>query len=113
MESAISLLSWVRTVTGHNRNSILSILGRHHSELRALGVRSLGLFGSAVRNELRPDSDLDFVVEFANKSFDCYMELKFLLEDTFDRKIDLVLAGSIKPALRERILSETIYVQGL
>lgn len=82
-------------------------------ELRALGVTRLGLFGSAVRGELRPDSDLDFVVEFSEKSFDRYMEVKFLIEDTFQRPVDLVLMGTIKPALKERILSEVAYVQGL
>jgi predicted nucleotidyltransferase len=31
---------------------------------RTNGVRRLGLFGSALRGELRPDSDIDLLVEF-------------------------------------------------
>jgi predicted nucleotidyltransferase len=38
------------------------------------------------------------------------MDLKFLLEDLFKRKIDLVIKEDIKPQIRERILEETVYV---
>ncbi len=38
------------------------------------------------------------------------MNLKFLLEDLFERKIDLVIKEDIKPQIRERILEETVYV---
>ena len=48
--------------------------------IRRYGVRSLGLFGSAARGTARPESDLDFVVEFDRKSFDAYMALKLFLE---------------------------------
>lgn len=92
---------------------ILDTLAQRRGKLRALGVTRLGLFGSAVRGELRPGSDLDFVVEFSEKSFDRYMAVKFLIEDTFLRPVDLVSIWTIKPALRARILSEVAYVQGL
>ena len=81
--------------------------------MRRLGVRRLGLFGSAVRGESRPDSDLDFLVELERNSFDAYMDLKFFLEDLFQCRVDLVLADTIKPRLREGILKETEYVSGL
>ena len=87
-----------------------SIIGRLESELETLkarfGVRSLGVFGSIVRGEDSPDSDIDILVEFAVPSFDHYMELKFYLEDVLGRSVDLVLKGSLKPALRDRILRE-------
>jgi predicted nucleotidyltransferase len=41
------------------------------------------------------------------------MGLKEFLEELFGRKVDLVLAGTIKPRLRNHILAETIYAQGL
>ena len=93
--------------------TILETLGRKRDELQKLGVRKLGLFGSAVRGQLTDASDLDFVVELTEKSFDRYMDLKFLLEDTFRRSVDLVLIDTIKPALKDRILREVVYVQGL
>jgi uncharacterized protein len=76
-------------------------------------VRSLSLFGSSLRGEETPQSDLDFIVEFERKSFDSYMDLKFFLEKLFGRPVDLVLADGIKPRLREAILKEAIHAPGL
>ena len=74
-------------------------------------VKSLGVFGSFVRGEATDNSDLDLLVEFkGDVTFDNYMDLKFLLEDLFNRKIDLVIKEDIKPQIRERILEETVYV---
>ena len=74
-------------------------------------VKSLGVFGSFVRGEATANSDLDLLVEFkGDVTFDNYMDLKFLLEDLFKRKIDLVIKEDIKPQIRERILEETVYV---
>jgi uncharacterized protein len=91
------------------RNEILKVLQQKGKEIQSYKVRRLGLFGSAARNELSPDSDLDFVVEFDEKTFDHYMDLKFFLEDLFGRKVDLVIAEAIKPSLRDRILEEAVY----
>ncbi|MDJ0581769.1 nucleotidyltransferase family protein [Crocosphaera sp.] len=74
-------------------------------------VKTLGVFGSFVRGEAKDNSDLDLLVEFqGDVTFDNYMDLKFLLEDLFERKIDLVIKEDIKPQIRERILEETVYV---
>ncbi len=94
-------------------NQVLDVITCHRQELRTLGVRRLGLFGSAARGEATEASDLDFLVELDPKTFDAYMDVKELLERLFDRRIDLVLAGGVKPQLRQRILQETIYAEGL
>ena len=95
------------------REDVLKRLQEHQHEMRKFGVRRLGLFGSTARGESRPDSDLDFLVELERNSFDAYMDLKFFLEDLFHCHVDLVLADTIKPRLREGILKETEYVPGL
>jgi predicted nucleotidyltransferase len=92
---------------------IIDVLGKHREELRVLGVRRLGLFGSAVRGEATEASDLDFLVELDRKTFDAYMDVKELLERLFGRRIDLVVADAVKPQLRPRILQETVYAEGL
>ena len=84
----------------------------NHEALRRLGVKRLGLFGSAARGEAGAASDLDFVVEFDHKSFDAYMDVKLLLERLFVCRVDLVLADSIKPRLRPIILKEVAYAPG-
>jgi predicted nucleotidyltransferase len=96
-----------------DRDEVLQVLQREGPTFRSLGVRRLGLFGSAARGVSGPNSDLDFVVEFEAKSFDRYMDLKLLLERLFQCRVDLVLSDGIKPRLRETILSEAVYAQGL
>ncbi len=74
-------------------------------------VKTLGIFGSYVKGKATDDSDLDLLVEFhGDLTFDNYMDLKFFLEDLFDKKIDLVISDDIKPQIREKVLGETIYV---
>jgi predicted nucleotidyltransferase len=95
------------------RIQILKTLEENREAIVRLGVRSLGLFGSAARGDSASGSDLDFLVEFERKSFDGYMDLKEFLEKLFRCPVDLVLADGIKPRLREAILRETVHVAGL
>lgn len=94
------------------REGILKTISEHRDELQRLGVRRLGMFGSAVRDDLSESSDLDFLVEFDAKSFDRYMELKFLLEDLFGRSVDLVLSDALKPRLKDQILKDVVHAEG-
>ena len=55
---------------------------------------------------------LDYA-ECKKKSFDAYMDLKFVLEDLFGVPVDVVLENTIKPRLRDRILEEAVDVPGL
>jgi predicted nucleotidyltransferase len=97
----------------YQKNQIFSRLQQERDFLRESGVNRIGLFGSTARGEDREDSDLDFLVEMKNPTFDGYMDVKFRLEDLFKRKVDLVLSHCIKPRLRQSILAETVYVPGL
>jgi predicted nucleotidyltransferase len=92
---------------------VLAELQRNQAWLRGLGVRALGLFGSYRRGTPRPESDMDFLVDMEQPSFDRYMDLKLWLEDTFGCPVDLVLLDSIKPRLRPAILREVVYADGL
>ena len=98
---------------GLTTNEILRTLEQNAPAIRRHGARSLGLFGSRARGTAVEQSDLDFVVEFETKSFDAYMNLKAFLERLFDCRVDLVLKDTIKPRLRERILSEAVHAPGL
>ena len=95
------------------REHVLGRLGENREALLRFGVRSLGLFGSVARGESTASSDLDFVVEFERNTFDAYMGLKEFLESLFDCPVDLVLARTLKPRLREPVLRETVHAQGL
>jgi hypothetical protein len=95
------------------RERVLQTLTENREAIRRFGVRSLGLFGSAARGQSAPGSDLDFLVEFERNSFDAYMGLKEFLENLFDCPVDLVLAHTLKPRLRDPILRETVHAPGL
>ena len=75
------------------------------------GVQRLALFGSTVRDEAQPDSDIDILVEFVGKSDSMrYFGLLFYLEDQLDRPLDLVTDKALRPELRSFIEQEAIYV---
>jgi hypothetical protein len=95
------------------REEVLAVLEEKREAIHRLGVRRLGLFGSIARGDPTPTSDLDFLVEFDHKSFDSYMDLKELLEEVFACRVDLVLADTLKPRLRESVLKETVHAPGL
>jgi predicted nucleotidyltransferase len=94
------------------REDVLSLIEQNQAALKKPGVRRLGLFGSCARGEATAESDLDFVVEFSDKSFDVYMDLKSFLEDLFKSRVDLVTVSSIKPRLLPIIQRETVYASG-
>jgi predicted nucleotidyltransferase len=74
---------------------------------RRFGVRDLAVFGSVARGEASATSDLDVLVDFEGPAtFDGFMGLKFLLEDTLGVKVDLVTRAALRPRLRERVESE-------
>lgn len=82
------------------------------TELDRLGVESIGLFGSTVRGDDRPESDLDVLVKFrpGQKTLDGFMELSELLEKQFECEVDLMTPESLSRHFGPRILAETEYV---
>lgn len=46
------------------REEIIHKLSVHQEELRSLGIKSVAIFGSAARDEITADSDVDVLVEF-------------------------------------------------
>ena len=76
---------------------------------RQYQVRELSLFGSALRGEMRPDSDIDLLVEFlADSKIDLvdHAGLMLDLSQLLGRRVDLVSKRGLKPLIRESILDE-------
>ena len=72
-------------------------------------VRELSLFGSAARGEMRPDSDIDLLVEFlpdAQVDLVDYAGLMLDLSRLLGRKVDLVSKNGLKPLIRNSVLEE-------
>jgi len=94
-----------------DKQQILRLLFDHRAELKTFFVSKIGLFGSFERNEQTSESDIDFLIEFlpGKKTFRNYIRVLNFLEEIFHRKIDLVINGSIKPALKQKILESVEY----
>jgi predicted nucleotidyltransferase len=90
---------------------ILAVLSDNDELLRVRGVRRIGLFGSFARNEGRARSDLDFLVEFEQPTFDNYMNLAFSLEKLFGRHVDLVTSDGLSNHVRPYIEKEVLWYE--
>lgn len=90
------------------KDDIVQRLTPCREQIRQLGVASISLFGSFVRNEANSGSDVDLLVQFAPgaKTFDRFMALAFLLEDALGRTVELVTPESLSPHIGNHILSE-------
>lgn len=93
-----------------NLTTVLTIL-REQLPLLSVryGVQSLGVFGSYVRQEEHPDSDLDLLVSFREPpSLIKYIELENYLTDLLGIQVDLVMQDALKPTIGQRIRNELV-----
>ena len=76
---------------------------------RANRIRRLSVFGSALRDDFRPDSDVDILVEFEPDVLIGLMGLARLeleLAELFGREVDLNTPGGLHRRFRDRVLAE-------
>lgn len=92
---------------------IKQIIKDHLAELHSnYAVSEIGIFGSYVRNEQTPQSDVDILVQFSKPiGFVAFMQLEERLQELLGTNIDLVTRGALKPKIGSRILKEVDYVQ--
>jgi predicted nucleotidyltransferase len=97
------------------RDEIISRLRAHEQELRAAGVTSVALFGSAARGEQRSDSDIDVVVRLTNEArrggfayFGRVDSLSRRLAEILERPVDVVTEPIRKDRLRRSIEKDRI-----
>ena len=72
-------------------------------------IRSLALFGSRVRDDAKPDSDLDVLVEFDRPvALSSFLALEERLATLTGLRVDLVSAAALKPYIGERVRAEAV-----
>lgn len=80
------------------------------SMCRRRHIRSLRLFGSALRDDFGPQSDVDLLVEFEPGYVPGFLRLHAIAEELSllaqHRKVDLVTIGALNPRLRGRVLAD-------
>jgi uncharacterized protein len=73
-------------------------------------VNSIGLFGSIVRADFTPESDIDIVVDFSQPIGIEFVDLANELEKLLNRKVDLVSRAGIRPQYYQAIEPDILYV---
>jgi predicted nucleotidyltransferase len=94
------------------RADVIALIAAHPDEIvDRFAVRALSLFGSVARDEARPDSDVDLLVEFEGPTtFDGHMGLLVYLEDLLGCHVDVVTVKGLKPRLRPLIDQDLVRV---
>ena len=90
------------------KSDVLRIINEHRETLHSFGVRRCVLFGSFLREEMSPTSDVDLIVVFKpdQKTFLNFVNLSFFLEEVLGRKVELATPESPSPYLGPYILRE-------
>jgi predicted nucleotidyltransferase len=95
-----------------SRQDILASLKNLKKEVaQEYSVETIGVFGSVARDEQTGQSDIDLLVEFSKPvGFVTFMRLENFLSGRLGKQVDLVTPDSLKPVIRQDVLSEVIYV---
>ncbi len=83
--------------------AIAGFCGRHH-------IRRLGLFGSVLRDDFTPDSDLDVLVEFDDGHTPglAFFGMQEELSELLGRPVDLNTPGFLSRYFRDQVLREVV-----
>ncbi len=95
-----------------SRNEVLALLREHKPTLvEQFGVGKIALFGSTVRDEAGPGSDIDILVSLPDaRGWSGYGEVLQYLETLFGGAIDLVVDVDVRDELRPYIEADAVYV---
>jgi uncharacterized protein with HEPN domain/predicted nucleotidyltransferase len=94
-----------------NRETVITALRAHESELRASGVVRLSLFGSTARGDARPDSDIDLLAAFDDArplSLLDVIRIENQISDLLGHAVDLIEEGTLKPRVRQSVDREAM-----
>ena len=77
-------------------------------------IVELSLFGSVLRDDFRPESDVDVLVDFAQgyATLRNFVGLSDHLEALFKRKVDLLTVDGIDKYIRSYVEAEVIWIEG-
>ncbi len=95
-----------------DKEKVIETLRENRPLLARYHVRSLSVFGSVVRGEARPDSDVDILVEFepdAPVGLFEFASLQRCLQEILGRKVDLATPRALHKALKKDILEEAVH----
>jgi uncharacterized protein len=96
-----------------SRDEVVARLRAHEAEIRGLGASALYVFGSAARDELTPESDVDVFIDYAPGSDFSLVEwvrLDEYLPQLLGRKVDFTTRGGLHRRMRDEVEREALRV---
>jgi uncharacterized protein len=95
-----------------DRQEILDRLRQNEHALRERGVTHAALFGSRVRGDNRPDSDIDLLIDIDPETVQdiyAYVGLKNYIAELFSEPVDVVTRDALKPYVRPLAETDAVY----
>lgn len=99
----ICAVSYLSTIQEKLRRVKSQLTEKYH-------INSIGLFGSIIRTDFTPESDIDIVVDFSQPIGIEFIDLANELEKLLGRKVDLVSRAGIRPQYYQAIEPDILYV---
>ena len=92
----------------NGKQELINLILLNKDSIKNFGVTKLGLFGSFVRDEAKPDSDIDLLVEMPpeRKSLKNFLGLIYYLEEITGREVTVVTPQGLSPYIGPHILNE-------
>lgn len=95
-----------------SKEHILNTIKSKKSEISRYGIRSIGLFGSYVRDEQSESSDIDILIDFEpeHETFDNFMAVYDIIEQLFKNlRVEIITKNGLSPYIGPTILNEVKY----
>ena len=96
-----------------NRDEVVATLREVEPELRALGATAVFLYGSAARDEMNDESDVDVFIDYDPDgpfSFVEFLDIRTLLSERLQRRLDLATRRGLNPRMKQRIEKTSLQV---
>ncbi len=95
-----------------SNSEIFSRLLQVKPRLVRVGIENVGVFGSQIRGESGPESDLDILLNFQPgfETYRSFLDACEILESSFpEKKLDVVTVNGLSPFIGPYILKEVVY----
>jgi predicted nucleotidyltransferase len=95
------------------RAETIEVIRANADAIRRLGATALYLYGSAARDEIGPESDVDVFIDYVPDGSFTFVELidiGDLLQGTLGREVDVTTRDGLHPRLRERIEAASLRI---
>lgn len=93
-----------------NKQDIKNIILKNNKILEKNKIKAIALFGSYVRNKPKQNSDVDFLIEFKEPTYDNYIGLRDDLKKILHKRVDIINKNALNKKIKTYILNEAEWI---